>query len=94
MNGQELKTALANHDFDRAQALVPEWGKMVLTDMRSASGEAELRRILDGALAFAEDHVHLARVIRAHIASDLEANSASFLYRDADLEQHRWQLKA
>jgi hypothetical protein len=94
MNKEELKTALANRDFDRAQALILEWGTSVKAGIRAASGQSERQRIFDDAVSFAEDNIYLTRVIRAHIAAELQANSASFLYRDTDLEQPRWQIRA
>ena len=94
MNKEELKTALANRDFDRAQELILEWGTSVRAKIRAASGQTERKRIFDDAASFAEDNMYLIRVVRAHIAAELQANSASFLYRDTNLEQHHWQISA
>jgi hypothetical protein len=90
----EIKTALLDRDFDRAQSLIGEWGKSIAVAMQAAAGEAARRRIYDEARTVVESNTYLARVVRAQIATELHANSASFLYRNADLEQPRWQIKA
>jgi hypothetical protein len=92
MKIEELKAALLNRDFYQAEFLIGEWGKSVTGEMKAASGETERRRILDDACAFAEQNICLTRVIRAHISAELQANSASFLYVDPNLEQPRWRL--
>jgi hypothetical protein len=94
MKKEDLKAALVTRDFERAQNLIAEWGARVREDIKAASTQAERQRIFDDALAFAEGNVYLTRVVRAHISAELQANSASFLYRDAESEQHRWQIKA
>jgi hypothetical protein len=94
MNKDDLKAALANRDFDRAQSLILAWGTSVKAEMRAASGQTERQRIFEEAVSFAEGNIYFARVIRAHIAAELHANSASFLYCDTDLERHRWQIQA
>ena len=94
MQKEELKTAFLNRDFDRAQALLNEWAQDVSVGIKAAQGDAQRRRIFDEACSFAEGNICLARVVRAHIATELQANSGSFLYQDSDLEPTRWQIKA
>jgi hypothetical protein len=93
-NEEELRSALLERDFTLAQSLVRAWGDAVSAEMKAASGEAERRRILEEARSFGEQNLYLAQVVRAHIATELNANSASFLYADADLELPRWRLSA
>lgn len=94
MPREALKLALFNRDFEKAQALISAWGKSVTDDMKSTTGEADLRRLVDNALRFAEENTYLLHVVRAHIGSELHANSASFLYLDPEAEQHYWHLQA
>lgn len=94
MNKQELKAALANRNFERAQALILEWGTSVKAEIKAASGQDERQRIFEDAVSFAEGNIYLTRVIRAHIATELQTNSVSSVYCDTDLEQHRWQIRA
>ncbi len=90
----ELKSALLNRDFDRVQALIGTWRDEILRCLRTASGSAERCRILEEARSLGEQNLYLARVVRAHIATELQANSASFLYADTELEQPRWRVRA
>jgi hypothetical protein len=93
-NDQELRSALLERDFTRAQSLITAWGNAVSAEIKAASGETERRRILEEARSFGEQSLYLAQVVRAHIATELNANSASFLYADAELELPRWRLSA
>lgn len=94
MISDELKQAILNRDFDRAQELIAAWGQDIRARMRTAAGSTELRRIHEDATSFGEETLYLAHIIRSQIATELQANSASFLYRDADLKQNRWQIQA
>jgi len=89
-----LKAALLNRDFEQAQLLIAQWGKHVSAEIKSASSDGERRRILEEARLFAESSIYLTRVVRAHIATELQANSASFLYLDVEPEQHGWHVRA
>jgi len=92
-SSEELKNALLNRDFERAQSLISAWGEEISWSVKAASGPAERYRILEDARSFLEQHLYLARVVRAHIATELKANSASFLYANTELEQPRWRVR-
>jgi len=93
MTREELKDALLNRDFDRAQSLISAWGEAISRSMKAASGSAERYRILEDAQSFVEQHLYLARIVRARIATELQSNSASFLYSNTELEQPRWRVR-
>jgi len=93
MTSDQLRNALINRDFDQVQSLIGEWRKSILSALTTAPSAAERCMILDDARAFGEEHLYLARVVRAHIATELQANSASFVYAGTDLEQPRWRLQ-
>jgi hypothetical protein len=94
MTAEALRTALVNRDFDQVHALIGQWREDILRSMQTASGNAERCRILEEARALGEQNLYLARVVRAQIATELQANSASFLYSDTELEQPRWRVRA
>jgi hypothetical protein len=94
MRKEDLKNALLNRDFDKAQSLINEWAALAKAQIRGASGQSERQRIFDEAVSFAQDHIFLTRVVRAHLATELKVNSASLLYHDADSVQHHWQINA
>ena len=89
-----VKQAFLNNDFELGSSLVKQWGASVKAEMMNAACQEDLRRIVDDALSYAEGNLYLARVMRAHVATELRSNSASFLYRQTELEQHRWHVKA
>jgi hypothetical protein len=89
---EEIKAAFLDREFELAQSRMREWCKQVSIEMKAASGDVELRRIFEDARSFVEENLYLVRVIRAHISTELHANSASFLYTNPDSEQHRWRI--
>ncbi len=91
---EELKSALLNRDFEHVEILLNEWSESLARDMKAAPNVVERCRILEDAHAFVQQHLYLARVVRANIATELQANSASFLYAGPELEQPRWRVKA
>ena len=91
---EELRIAILNRDFERAQSIIAERTKAIASEVKAATGAVQRRRILEEAVDRAEQDLCLARVIRAHIASELKANSASFLYAESELEQPRWRVSA
>jgi hypothetical protein len=94
MTKEDLKTALLNRDFERAQTLIAEWGSSVKSAMKVATNESELRRVFEEAQALAQEYMCLARVVRAHIAAEWDSNSGSFLYRETELERPRFRFNA
>lgn len=94
MTHQQLIAALNHKDFESASLIAKQLGKQALLDLQSAPTDEARSEIYKSSTAIISDALHLARVLRSHIASELYANSASFLYRNADLEQAHWQIKA
>jgi hypothetical protein len=89
---EELKSALLNRDFTLAQTLIRAWGKTVANQLRAATGETERRCIFEAAIESGNRNMVLAQVVRAHIASELQSNTASFRYLQPDLEPPHWRL--
>ena len=80
-------------DFDRANQLADEYGRMMASALRAAPLAARLA-IYEQALATLNENLHLARVLRAHLATRLRANSGLFLYQRSESERHIWQMQA
>lgn len=92
MTQEHISAALLDRDFERARLLANEWRELVIANVNDASKEAERSAIFNNAISLGEMSLHLARVVRAHIALELQANSALYLYNNPDLERHDWQL--
>ncbi len=93
MTSEDLRTALLNRDFERAQRLIRQWGEEAAQRIAECRSPEERRRIFDDARAFGEQNLYLAQVVRAHISAELHANSASFLYAGSNPEQSRWNVR-
>lgn len=89
----QLAQALRAGDFDAANSLAAQYGQSALTALRAAP-PAEREAVLGEALQVLNDSLHLAQVLRAHIATQWRANSGTFLYQSSDSERHLWQLEA
>jgi hypothetical protein len=91
---QALQSALAAGDFDAAQQLSVELGEAIIGT--AAAAEAATRAaILKEGLGRLQEHLSLARVMRAHLASQLQNNTAAFLYQyDSSGGEHSWRFSA
>jgi hypothetical protein len=96
MNDQALSDALQAGDFAAVQSAAVDYGRGVCTEMQAADDLARRASICQEALEALQNHLHLARVLRAHLASQIQANAGSCLYAqpDAQAGRHRWQLEA
>jgi hypothetical protein len=86
MQAEQLTRALEAGDFETAARLAIEYGDSV-----AASGNAV---VLRQALDTLNDCLHLTRVLRAHLAAHVRANSPAIEYQAADPEDRHWQFEA
>lgn len=91
---QQLIAALNNKDFDAVTSIAEQLGQQALQDIQTAPTAEVRAKIHQDATTIIGDALHLARALRSHIAAELHANSASFLYTNSDLEQPHWQIRA
>jgi hypothetical protein len=96
MNDQTLSQALQIGDFAAAQTAAADYGRVVCADLEGASDPARRAAICQEALETLETHVHLARVLRAHLAAQIQANAGSCLYAQPEAQANppRWQVEA
>jgi hypothetical protein len=90
---QEVHNALAAGDFETARRLSPELGQAIIRHA-SALPAAERGAYVRQALNRLQEHLNLARVLRAHLATQVQANSAACLYNQALGGNHSWLLDA
>jgi hypothetical protein len=96
MHDQALVDALRAGDFAAVQTAAVDYGRGVCTEMQAADDPARRASICREALETLQNHLHLARVLRAHLAAQIQANAGSCLYAqpDAQADRHRWQVEA
>ena len=86
MQAGQLTRALEAGDFETAERIAIEYGESV-----AASGNAA---VLRQALDTLNDCLHLTRVLRAHLAAEVRANSPALEYQPAASEDRHWQFEA
>lgn len=88
----QLAQALRAADFDRANRLARQYGESARAALQAAESGAR-EAIYREAVQSLDNHLHLARVLRAHLATEWRANSGTILYQSSDSERHLWQLE-
>lgn len=92
--GEQLSRTLRSGDFEAAGALSAVYGSAVRAELDASASLAERLAVAQASLAFLNDQLHLARVLRAHLSSQIRDNTAVFLYAAPDAENHCWELDA
>ncbi len=73
--GSDIQTAIASGDFEAALPLISAYGKALRFAINSASDRDEKLRLITSATSVIQDRLHLARVMRAQLATrSLEAS--------------------
>ena len=73
--GTDIQTALASGDFEAALPLINAYGKALRFAFDSAANREEKLNLLTIASSVLQDRLHLARVMRAQLATrSLEAS--------------------
>jgi hypothetical protein len=96
MNDQALSQALQGGDFAAAQTAAADYGREVCDALQTTGDPSRRAAIHREALETLGNHLHLARVLRAHLAAQIQANVGSCLYAqpDAQADHHGWQVEA
>jgi hypothetical protein len=92
--GQELKHALETGDFCSAVPLIEEYGNLTMQALRTSRSLSERQAVLDEASSFLQDRLHLARVLRSHIAAQIAASSRLISYNDNPITESTWHFEA
>ena len=85
MQAEQLTSALAVGDFEAAERIATAYG-----DSAMAAGKPV---VLRQALDTLNNSLHLARVLRAHLAEQVRANSPAIEYQLSAAENPRWQFE-
>jgi hypothetical protein len=91
----ELRRALESGDFESALPLIREYGGFAVRGMKDAKASDEQAEIFQTSTAYLYDRLHLARVMRAQLASRIALFSRIGLYQEeASKMSNTWQLEA
>jgi hypothetical protein len=95
MNDQALSDALRAGDFAAVQSAAVDYGRGVCQELQAADDPGQRASIYQEAQETLQNHLHLARVLRAHLAAQIQANAGSCLYAqpDARANGHHWQFQ-
>jgi hypothetical protein len=88
----EVHRALAAGDFETARQLSRALGQAIMREA-SATPQSDRAALVQRRLSRLREHLSLARVLRAHIASHLQANAAAYLYRAISTSAHSWRFE-
>jgi len=90
---QQVHNALAAGDFETARHLSRELGQAIIRQASALAPADRAACVRDG-LSRLQEHLSLARVIRAHLASQVKANSAVCLYHPTSERGNSWHFDA
>jgi hypothetical protein len=76
-----IPTALSSGDFDAARRMIENYGTAVRQDASTEPDPVKGAEILQRALVALQDYLHLARVLRAHISSQLRVEATTSQYK-------------
>jgi hypothetical protein len=91
---QELRLALESGDFELALPLIESYGRCAVEAVRNATTPSEQSEMLRVSMEFLQDRLHLARVMRAQIASRIAICTRVGLYQELSETSKTWQLEA
>lgn len=92
--GDRLRAAIESGCFETATALSKEYGDAAVQELRTAISPAERTAIANEAAAFLGDRLHLARVMRSHIAAQIGAASRLCCYTSIPAIDTTWFFEA
>ncbi len=89
----DIQKALIAGDFDRVRQLSTSLGQAIIREARAAA-PAERKTVVQQGLSRLSEHLSLARVLRAHVASHLQHNTAVARYVQSSSRGHSWHFDA
>jgi hypothetical protein len=92
--GEQLRRAIQAGNFACASMLIPDFRAELTRELASARNNADRARKLQRAVDSMADSLHLARVVRAHIAAKLRDIQSESRYHSQTTEESRWSINA
>ncbi len=91
---EAIQVALRAGDFDKVRQLSTELGQAIVHEAQVVPPTGR-RPFVESSLSRLREHLSLARVLRAHLASQLHSNTAASLYQPAATNTpNSWHLEA
>ena len=90
---EAVSKALHVGDFEAARRLSVELGTAIRLELVAASS-ADRVLLFEQRIRRFQEHLSLARVLRAHVATQLQANAAACLYQPESGSNHCWRFDA
>lgn len=81
MQAEQLTRALEAGDFETAERIAIEYGASVVAGIETSGDPQGRAAVLRQALATLNDCLHMTRVLRAHLAAEVRANSPAVEYQ-------------
>ena len=89
---EQLRRAIQAGDFASACVLIPEFRAQLSRELASASNDEDRGEKLQQALDFMSESLHLARVIRAHVAAKLRRVESLSRYQSYGPGESHWSV--
>jgi len=86
--------AIQSGDFALFRVVMDEYSRDITARIRSEKNRAERERVYRDSLEFLEECLHLARVMRSHIAARLHVNTSTSHYRYERDGVSTWRAEA
>jgi hypothetical protein len=90
---EEIQSAIESGSFEVAIPLIEQYGQALLSALRGAGTSQEGSALASEAAAFLQDRLHLARVLRSHLAAQIGAASRSASYASAPCAANTWLIQ-
>lgn len=90
---QAIQNALNTGDFDKTRELSTALGQAIIREAQAAPPQVRAG-IVEKSLSRLREHISMARVLRAHVVTQLQSNTASSLYQQSDRRGHSWRFDA
>ena len=88
-----LRSAIEAGDFERACALTGPYRETIVRALRNAPSADARETIARETIAFLNERLHMARVLRAHLASRLAAATRAQFYQTPAKCDNTWLLQ-
>ncbi len=90
---EEIQRALEAGQFESAIPLIEQYGETILNALRNSGTSEERSTIASEATAFLQDRLHLARVLRSHLAAQVGAASRIASYSSTPCISSTWLIE-
>jgi len=90
---EAIQRALNSGDFETTCELSSNLGKIIIREAQGVSASAR-RDFLEQGMNRIREHLNLARVLRAHVNTRLQENTALCLYQNDSRHGNSWHFDA